>query len=241
MDRDLHQTCFPLYLAAWIILILLICCIVPWGWIHCYLLRNMIITYISRRDDSIVITPALYLPDRHDIDIDNLVVLVRKKWIVVFHRTASCLLNSCSCFMRMLCSVCLFLFLDIYLFSLFFFFGLVSLLHSHCTQQILESVNYCHINGMVHRDFKVSMWPGKRLKGACSTLPCSSTASTVEQLTFSVNATSSLTSPHRQQSRHTAQLDSVLKFPYGRALLAGQVVAGVIYGGESVCQGKKCM
>ena len=27
---------------------------------------------------------------------------------------------------------------------------------SHCMQQILESVNYCHIHGIVHRDLKVS-------------------------------------------------------------------------------------
>lgn len=32
----------------------------------------------------------------------------------------------------------------------------LSLLHSHCIQQILESVNHCHINGIVHRDLKVS-------------------------------------------------------------------------------------
>jgi serine/threonine protein kinase len=28
---------------------------------------------------------------------------------------------------------------------------------SHCMQQILESVNYCHTMGIVHRDLKVSM------------------------------------------------------------------------------------
>ena len=27
---------------------------------------------------------------------------------------------------------------------------------SHCIQQILESVNHCHMNGIVHRDLKVS-------------------------------------------------------------------------------------
>ena len=26
---------------------------------------------------------------------------------------------------------------------------------SHCIQQILESVNHCHMNGIVHRDLKV--------------------------------------------------------------------------------------
>uniref|UniRef100_A0A8C2NU87 Protein kinase domain-containing protein n=1 Tax=Capra hircus TaxID=9925 RepID=A0A8C2NU87_CAPHI len=29
---------------------------------------------------------------------------------------------------------------------------------SHCIQQILESVNHCHLNGIVHRDLKVSIW-----------------------------------------------------------------------------------
>lgn len=29
---------------------------------------------------------------------------------------------------------------------------------SHCIQQILESVNHCHLNGIVHRDLKVSVW-----------------------------------------------------------------------------------
>ncbi|KAG7221518.1 hypothetical protein INR49_017174 [Caranx melampygus] len=28
---------------------------------------------------------------------------------------------------------------------------------SHCIQQILESVNHCHINGIVHRDLKVAV------------------------------------------------------------------------------------
>lgn len=41
--------------------------------------------------------------------------------------------------------------------SLFFGFLAVSLSHSHCIQQILESVNHCHLNGIVHRDLKVSM------------------------------------------------------------------------------------
>lgn len=33
---------------------------------------------------------------------------------------------------------------------------------SHCIQQIVESVNHCHTNGIVHRDLKVSK--GQRLK-----------------------------------------------------------------------------
>ena len=28
---------------------------------------------------------------------------------------------------------------------------------SHCIQQILESVNHCHMNGIVHRDLKVGI------------------------------------------------------------------------------------
>lgn len=61
-------------------------------------------------------------------------------------------------------TVCVFLYLflcfpDIYLSpssSPFCFWPGLSLLHSHCIQQILESVNHCHINGIVHRDLKVS-------------------------------------------------------------------------------------
>ena len=29
---------------------------------------------------------------------------------------------------------------------------------SHCIQQILESVNHCHTNGIVHRDLKVCVY-----------------------------------------------------------------------------------
>lgn len=32
---------------------------------------------------------------------------------------------------------------------------LLSLVLSHCIQQILESVHHCHVNGIVHRDLKV--------------------------------------------------------------------------------------
>lgn len=33
---------------------------------------------------------------------------------------------------------------------------------SHCIQQILESVNHCHQNGVVHRDLKVSNYTQKK-------------------------------------------------------------------------------
>ena len=35
---------------------------------------------------------------------------------------------------------------------------------SHCIQQILESVNHCHSNGVVHRDLKVSKNKEKKAK-----------------------------------------------------------------------------
>lgn len=34
--------------------------------------------------------------------------------------------------------------------------------HSHCIQQILESVHHCHVNGIVHRDLKVCMTAASR-------------------------------------------------------------------------------
>lgn len=37
---------------------------------------------------------------------------------------------------------------------------------SHCIQQILESVNHCHQNGVVHRDLKVNLI--FKLKTNCS-------------------------------------------------------------------------
>ncbi|KAM9717883.1 calcium/calmodulin-dependent protein kinase type II delta 1 chain isoform 17-T17 [Menidia menidia] len=38
---------------------------------------------------------------------------------------------------------------------------------SHCIQQILESVNHCHLNGIVHRDLKVkNLLLASKLKGA---------------------------------------------------------------------------
>ena len=33
---------------------------------------------------------------------------------------------------------------------------------SHCIQQILESVNHCHMNGIVHRDLKVRKQNSRR-------------------------------------------------------------------------------
>uniref|UniRef100_A0A8C0WUF8 Protein kinase domain-containing protein n=1 Tax=Castor canadensis TaxID=51338 RepID=A0A8C0WUF8_CASCN len=39
---------------------------------------------------------------------------------------------------------------------------------SHCIQQILESVNHCHLNGIVHRDLK-SLHSAD--PGGCATLP----------------------------------------------------------------------
>lgn len=73
---------------------------------------------------------------------------------------------SIKCFYFMYVGCCVFLYLyplfpDIYLCpssSPFCFWPGLSLLHSHCIQQILESVNHCHINGIVHRDLKVSKW-----------------------------------------------------------------------------------
>lgn len=59
------------------------------------------------------------------------------------------------------------LFPDIYLFpssSPFFFWPGLSFLHSHCIQQILESVNRCHINGIVHRDWRLVSDDSKRKK-----------------------------------------------------------------------------
>ncbi|XP_052315331.1 calcium/calmodulin-dependent protein kinase type II delta 1 chain-like isoform X2 [Oncorhynchus keta] len=45
--------------------------------------------------------------------------------------------------------------------------GLVSLLHSQCIQQILESVNHCHQSGIVHRDMKPeNLLLASKLKGA---------------------------------------------------------------------------
>lgn len=70
----------------------------------------------------------------------------------------------CFYFMCLVCSVSLFLFLCFLTFtsspssSPFSFWPGLLLLHSHCIQQILESVNHCHINGIVHRDLKVSKW-----------------------------------------------------------------------------------
>ena len=38
---------------------------------------------------------------------------------------------------------------------------------SHCIQQILESVNHCHVNGVVHRDLKPeNLLLASKLKGA---------------------------------------------------------------------------
>lgn len=44
----------------------------------------------------------------------------------------------------------------------------LSLLRSNCIQQIVESVNHCHINGIVHRDLKVSQDSKTKQTWACS-------------------------------------------------------------------------
>lgn len=82
---------------------------------------------------------------------------------------------------------------------------------SHCIQQILESVNHCHLNGVVHRDLKPeNLLLASKLKGAVVKLADFGLAIEVmgdQQAWFGFAGTPGYLSP-----------EVLKKEPYGRAV-----------------------